>query len=529
MALTPRLDLRQSQSLVMTPQLQQAIKLLQYSNAELMDYVEGELERNPVLEREDGEGSALAEAVAADNLSAYEQATQNETGPVNEADGFDSEPDGPDLMDQASAETLPSEGENPIDSDYDNNWGSADVAETDFGPSLGSGELSLGSYGGTGGRSDFEDDEFGIEQTLGSSKSLREHLLDQVGVDISEPRARLIAAQLVDQLDDTGYLSSDLDEVADGLGCPLDEVEAVLERLQAMDPAGVFARSLGECLALQLKDRNRFDPAMQALLDNLELLAKRELPKLMKLCGVDAEDMAEMVEEIRSLDPKPGLAFDPAVEDAVTPDVLMRAAPDGSWLIELNPDSLPRVLINNAYYARVGKQARAKGDKEYISECMQTANWLVKALHQRATTILKVATEIARQQDGFFQFGIQHLKPLVLRDIADAISMHESTVSRVTSNKFVSTPRGVYELKYFFTSSISSSVGGDALSAEAVRHKIKRLIDEEPVKKVLSDDKIVDILKGEGVDIARRTVAKYREAMRIPSSVQRRREKAMGL
>ena len=274
-----------------------------------------------------------------------------------------------------------------------------------------------------------------------------------------------------------------------------------------------------------MKERNRYDPAMQALVENLPLLASRDVPNLIKLCRVDAADLAEMAAEIRALDPKPGLRFDGAIAQPIVPDVFVR--PQGAgWLVELNSETLPRVLINTRYYAEVSASARHKGAKDYLSERYQSANWLVKALHQRATTILKVSREIVRQQDGFLRRGVQHLRPLVLRDIAQAIGMHESTVSRVTTNKYLLTPRGIFELKYFFTSSIAASTGGDALSAETVRFRIKALIEAE-TSDVLSDDRIVDILMRDGVDIARRTVAKYREAMNIPSSVQRRREKAL--
>jgi len=296
-------------------------------------------------------------------------------------------------------------------------------------------------------------------------------------------------------------------------------------RLQRFDPAGLFARSLSECLALQLRERNRLDPAMQALLDNLELLARRDLPQLLRICGVDSEDLTQMISEIRALDPKPAMAFDHSVAPPVTPDVLMRATVGGGWLVELNNDTLPRVLVNTRYYAKVSGASRSKEDKTYLTERFQSANWLVKSLHQRATTILKVATEIVRQQDAFFHRGIQYLRPLVLKDIALEISMHESTVSRVTANKFIATPRGIFELKYFFTQALGGSDGGESHSAESVRHRIKTLIDQEAATDILSDDKIVEILKVEGVDIARRTVAKYREAMHIPSSVQRRRDK----
>ena len=268
---------------------------------------------------------------------------------------------------------------------------------------------------------------------------------------------------------------------------------------------------------------------MRALLENLPLLAARNIPALMRVCQVDAEDMAEMIAEIKSLDPRPGLAFDPPLAQPVVPDILMRAQPDGGWIVELNSETLPRVLVNNNYHAKISQAARSKAEKDYLTDRLHAANWLVKSLHQRATTILKVAAEIVRQQDGFFRRGVQSLRPLILRDIAEAIGMHESTVSRVTSNKYMATPRGLYELKYFFTSSIPASSGGDAHSAEAVRHLIRNLIDREPPGATLSDERIVELLQRDGVDIARRTVAKYREAMRIPSSVQRRREKMLAL
>jgi RNA polymerase sigma-54 factor len=298
-----------------------------------------------------------------------------------------------------------------------------------------------------------------------------------------------------------------------------------LARLQQFDPPGAFARDLPECLALQLRDRDRLDPAMQALLNNLPLLAARNIPALVKLCGVDAADIADMIAEIKALDPRPGLAFDPPLAQPVVPDILMRAQPGGGWIVELNADTLPRVLVNSRYCARIRQASRSKAEKDYLTERLHAANWLVKSLHQRAVTILKVAAEIVRQQDAFFRHGVQSLRPLILRDIADAIGMHESTVSRVTSNKYMATPRGLYELKYFFTSSIPATRGDSAHSAEAVRYRVRSLIEAEPPEDPLSDERVVELLQREGVEIARRTVAKYREAMRIPSSVQRRREK----
>jgi len=339
----------------------------------------------------------------------------------------------------------------------------------------------------------------------------------------------MIGQYLIDLVDEAGYLAGDLAGIAEKLGAPQAEVEAVLAVLQTFDPPGVCARNLTECLAFQLKERDRFDPAMQAFVAHLELLARRDLAGLRRVCGVDDEDLADMIAEIRKLNPKPGLAFGSTTVQPVVPDVMVRAAPDGTWQVELNSDTLPKVLVNQRYYAQVAKATRTDKDKSYVADCLQTATWLVRALDQRAKTVLKVSSEIVRQQDGFFVHGVQHLRPLNLKTVADAIGMHESTVSRVTANKYMATSRGIFELKYFFTSAIASADGGEAHSAEAVRHRIRQLIDGETADGILSDDTIVEKLRDAGVDIARRTVAKYREAMRIPSSVQRRREKQAAL
>lgn len=530
MALSQRLDLRQGQSLVLTPQLQQAIKLLQLNNMELAEYVEGELAQNPLLDRDDGDGPATLEAVAADNLLRHD--SDPTPAPANEGDGFGDSVDdgGRDTVDRTTTETIPASGDDPSDVDYDNNWGSAGIEETDGVAAIGAGDLSswgsVGAGGGSGGGS-VSDDEFGLEQTVADSKTLREHLLGQMSMEFNDPRERLIAAHLIDMVDGAGYLAGDLDLLAEQLGAEPSEIGRVLALVQNLDPPGVLARDLKECLALQLVDRNRMDPCMAALLDNLDMLARRDFAGLKKVCRVDDDDLRDMIGEIRALNPKPGEAFERPLDQPVVPDVLIRRVPDGTWTVELNTDTLPRVLVNNAYYTEVSKvAAKDRKAKEYLSECLQSANWLTRSLHQRATTILKVSSEIVRQQDGFFEHGIQHLRPLVLRDIADAIGMHESTVSRVTSNKFAATPRGIFELKYFFTSSIASAGGGEAHSAESVRHRIKGLIDAEAPTAILSDDRIVELLRADGVDIARRTVAKYREAMRIPSSVQRRRDKS---
>ena len=371
------------------------------------------------------------------------------------------------------------------------------------------------------------DDLPGLDQTLVRPQTLRDHLLAQLSVEIHEPADRVIASHLVELVDEAGYVDGRTRQASPQLlGCDVARVERTLLRLQRFDPPGIFARNLAECLALQLKERNRYDPAMQILIAHLPLLASRDVQQLMRLCSVDAEDLTLMIAEIKALDPKPGLVFDAAAAEPVIPDIFLRAAPDGGWAVELNSETLPRVLVNNRYYAEVTGAARGREERDYLAERYQSANWLVKALHQRATTILKVSREIVRQQDGFLRHGVQHLRPLVLRDIAQEIAMHESTVSRVTSNKYIQTPRGLYELKYFFTTAIASSDGHPSLSSESVRFRIKSLIDGE-ADDVLSDDRIVTILVKDGVDIARRTVAKYREAMHIPSSVQRRREKSL--
>ncbi len=495
MAVTQRLELRQTQSLVMTPQLQQAIKLLQLSNLELAAFVEGELEQNPLLERSDGGAEAMS--VADDGADP----------------GVEDEPG--DSLDFATAKTLPAGDQAPLDSDH-----AADEHAGDW-------PAATASFERHSDRGATFENEISLEQRLPEEPSLRDRLMEQLHMDLDDPTDRIIGLHLIDQLDEAGYIVADLPALAELLGCPVERIEATLAKMQGFEPTGIFARNLRECLSLQLAERDRLDPAMAALMENLDLLGKRDKAQLKRRCGVDDEDLADMVAEIRALDPKPALSFDHQVAQTVVPDVLVRAHPRAGWLVELNNDTLPRVLINQHYYARVSAGARSKRDREYLSEHYQSANWLIKALHQRATTILKVAEEIVRQQEGFLNKGLQHLRPLTLRQIAEAIEMHESTVSRVTSNKYMSTPRGIYELKYFFTSSIAGTGDGVTHAAESVRQRISILIDAEAPDSVLSDDVLVARLRDEGIDIARRTVAKYRESMRSPSSVQRRRDKAL--
>lgn len=493
MAIGPRLDLRQSQTLVMTPQLRQAIKLLQFNNIEAAAFVEEELERNPLLERDDRDDLPAPERAAPDQL------------PVG----------GPGPADSASAADsgqLPSADAAPLEIDDSNSYDPGGAGD--------------GVRIGSGGSASFDDDERGLDDLANGGPTLREHLGEQMRLSFADPADRLVGAYLIALLEPSGRLSASPQALADAMGTDLARVEAVRARMMRFEPTGMFATSLAECLAVQLAEKNRLDPAMQALLDNLELLARRDHKRLMAVCGVDAADLTEMIGEIRALDPKPGATWDATPPHPVVPDILMRRAPDGGWLLELNPETMPRVLVNQSFSTRVLANA-SKDDRAFVADKLQTATWLVKSLQQRAQTILKVAAEIVRRQDAFFRLGVAHLRPLILRDVAEATELHESTVSRVTSSKYIATPRGTYELKYFFTTAIGATEGGESHSAESIRHRIKAMIDAESAEEILSDDAIVAALRREGVDIARRTVAKYREALRIPSSVQRKREKAV--
>ncbi len=501
MAIGPRLDLRQSQSLVMTPQLRQAIKLLQFSNMEVSAFIDEELERNPLLERDESIDSPAAERPALDQMPAQPTGTDDRV--TEDSGSYDS-------ITALSGETMATEATAPLDH--------AEYAETYDPGGAGDGQRS-------GGSTSFDSDDRGIDDYAEHATSLREHLGEQLRLGFADRMDRLIGAHLIALLQPTGRLEVPVGALATAMGCDIARVESVRQRMMRFDPIGMFATCLRECLAVQLAEKNRLDPAMATMLDNLELLAKRETRRLMALCEVDAADLADMVAEIRRLDPKPGAAWDATPLIPVVPDVLMRAAPDGGWLLELNPETMPRVLVNQNFTARVLPKA-SRDDRSFLAEKLQTANWLVKSLQQRAQTILKVSAEIIRQQDGFFRLGVSHLRPLILRDIADAVEMHESTVSRVTASKYIATPRGIYELKYFFTTAIAGTHGGESHSAEAVRHRIRAMVGAETADSVLSDDAIVAALRREGVDIARRTVAKYRDALRIPSSVQRKREKA---
>ncbi len=505
MSIGPRLELRQSQQLVMTPQLQQAIKLLQMTSFELSAFVDAELERNPLLDRASEEPSAAEDA----------------PGPPEPA-GRD---DRRDRLDVVVNGADPSSLEAPFDTGRENLYDADRAGPEPPAPSLAASLTASASLGGGGGGPAWDGAGDPLEELLAQPVSLLDHLEEQIALSSAPLAERAMARALAADVDEQGYLRADPDEAAARLGVSPEVARRALTLLQSCEPTGVGARDLAECLALQLRERDRLDPAMEALLAHLPLVARADFKALSKVCGVSAQDVRDMIAEIRALDPRPGRAFGGAEARTVVPEVFLRRGPRGGWIVELNSDALPRVLVDNAYAAEVLAGAGAE-TRAYISECRQSASWLVKSLEQRARTILKVAIEIARQQDGFFAHGVAALRPMTLKDVAEKIGMHESTVSRVTAGKHLCCDRGTFELKFFFTQAIAASDGGDALSAEAIRHRIKCLIDRESARKTLSDDAIVTLLKEDGVDIARRTVAKYRESMNIPSSVQRKRLKA---
>lgn len=494
MALAPQLHVRQSQNLTLTPQLMQSIRLLQLSHLELGAFVDAELMRNPLLEREDGQdGEAAPERERAAEIDPHRDVVDHSgylESATTIANGFDT-----------------------------------DVANV-FPEQTGQDSVSQSSMWPEGKGGDFSGEAPDLDQFVSNQISLVDHLAAQVTLLVKSPAERLIARNLVDNVDERGYLTTDCQAIADQLGADLAQVEAVLAKVQGCDPVGCFARDLAECLSIQLREKNRLDPMMEGLLAHLDLVANHDLATLGKLIRAEREDILDMLAELRELDPRPGRAFDGAPVHAIVPDVYVRPGNGGGWAIELNSEILPRVLVNRAYYASVSKKTRDPGEKSFLVDCLQTANWLTKSLDQRAQTILKVATEIVRQQDAFFLHGIAHLRPMTLKTVAIEIEMHESTVSRVTANKYIATPRGLFEMKYFFTTALNSSSGGEDHSAEAVRHRIRQLIDAEKPTAILSDDTIAEMLKSEqGIDVARRTVAKYREGMNIPSSVVRRRQK----
>lgn len=502
MSLTPRLDLRQSQSLTMTPRLQQAIRLLQMTSQELDAAVTEELEKNPFLERE-GDPSESDETLLPESLSETEGREEL-----------------PDLLDSVNGgredapdtdETLFSE-----DSFYERGDEQESFDESDF---------SADAWSGTAARDDEGAGFRAVDLCAGRAPSLFEEMQTRINIAFDGERERQTALLMTERLDEAGYLPPSFS--AQEAGCSSDEFEKILKKLQQIAPSGVYARSLAECLAIQLKERDRFDPAMEALVGRLDLVAKREYKKLSAICGVDTDDVLDMCEELKRLSPRPAAAFEEGAAPAVIPDVLVRRMKNGDLSVVLNQAALPRLLVNREYAAEISAvAAKDKAARKFMNESLSSANWLIKALNQRAETILKVAAEIVERQRAFFDRGNAALAPMVLKDVAQAVAMHESTVSRVTSGKYMAAPEGVFELKYFFSQALETA-GGESRSARSVQSRIKELIDAEG-ENVLSDDALAVFLNKEGIEIARRTVAKYREAMGIPPSSLRKREKRAG-
>ncbi|WP_031554349.1 RNA polymerase factor sigma-54 [Parvularcula oceani] len=486
MTLSQKLDIRQGQQLVMTPQLQQAIKLLQLTNLELAEFVEGQLEENPFLERD-------------------ERANAKERGETERS--------------EERADAGASADVSTLDTDYANV--DADAAPGDA--ASGAGDAGAGDWSSVSGSRQQLSEEYDPLAQAAHEITLAEHLTEQLHLATRDEVQLMIGAHLIDMIDDGGYLRADTDEVAERLGAEAPEVRRTMRLLQGFEPSGVAARNLEECLRLQLRDQGLLTPEMDLFLQNIHLLGTHDLPSLRRNCGLSETQLRDNIALIRTLNPKPGLAYGRDDVQVVIPDVYVTEAEDGGWKVELNQETLPKIIANERYFARMSSASDGQETKSFLNEQMSNANWLVKSLDQRARTILKVALQIVKHQDAFLVEGIRHLRPLNLKTIADAIEMHESTVSRVTSNKYIHTPRGTFEMKYFFTAAIASKHGEGSYSAESVRQRIRELIGKEDPHAPLSDDRLVEILASENIDIARRTVAKYREALGLPSSVQRKR------
>lgn len=491
MAVTPHLDLKQTQSLVMTPELRQAINLLQVSNLELNALIEKELEQNPFLEKEEDNSSLLPENDIP-TIDDYDQSTESEESSTdtvacdNEFDDYGSDREG-----------------------YDDNENQYDWQD----------------YAVSKSRRDDTDYDY-FEQRLADEKSLYRLLEEQISQKFSHPKEKAVAFNLIEHLDEAGYFRGDLTAIAKRLKISGKVAEQILKKMQDFEPSGIFARSLSECLKIQLKDKDRLDPVAEKVLDNLSLLGERKLSELKKICQISDEDLASVLSDIKALDPKPAAKYHHDLTSYIIPDVFVRRKKDGTYIVEMNNMSLPRILINRQYYAEI-KNKGGKNEHRYFKQQLGSAGFLVRALRQRADTILKVSEEIVKNQYDFFEKGIDFLRPMQLKNIAEQIEMHESTVSRVTTNKYMHTPLGMFELKYFFTNAAGSYIGDEGTSTLTIKHKIKKMIEEEKADNILSDDKIVERLGQTGIKIARRTVAKYRDQLGIASSAERKKQKSM--
>ena len=476
MQISQNLKLKQSQSLVMTPQLQQAIKLLQLTNLELTDLVEKELEENPFLENQSSEEEKT--------VSDDEDITKNIDDSFNNGDSISDE---------------------PYNHDYENRWDN----DTNVGNSKNHSE-------------DYNDPGTIIERTQSDKISLKTILFNQAQLEFNDSEEKEMAEILIDYIDPSGLFKEDIMEISSFSGFPLERIENVLRRMQTFEPSGVFARNLKECLIIQLKNIDSHNKTNQIIVDNLELLGNGNLKGLQKITGLSDENLKTEIKLIRSLNPKPGTIYDEGGHNIAQPDVIVTKDKD-EWNVELNNSTLPKVCVNDSYVKEIEKLECKDSDKKYINESLNSARWLIKAIEQRNITTLKISSEIISQQKDFFEKGKKFLKPMILKDVAKKINMHESTVSRVTSEKLMMTPIGIFEMKIFFSASINSINSGESHSAESVRESLRKIISDEPCESPLSDEMLVSRLKGEGINLARRTVAKYRELLNIPASSVRRK------
>lgn len=490
MAISPRLEIKQSQSLLMTQQLRQAINLLQLNNLELNEFIETELERNPLLEREDEH--------------------------LNSFNDEEKQPSIDNINTEQSSTSSPEEFMSDIG--YDQTF-------DDFGSDSEGYQTEINSdwyeYNKFKDHQNIDDDFDFLQERISSSKSLYRHIEEQIEITFKSETDKIIAHILTEQLDAAGYFRGNTSEIAQQLKCSPQRINIILSKMQQFEPSGIFAKNLSECLKIQLQDINRYDPSIAILVENLPLLADGKIKELQKKCSASLEDIQSMILDIKSLNPKPAHGWDYDINPYIIPDVFVRRKKDGSYHIELNHNSLPKILINHRYYSDLSNSDKAA--KRFLKEHLSSANFLIKALHQRATSLLRVSEELVRTQQDFFNYGIEKLKPLSLKDIAYNLEMHESTVSRITSNKYIHTPNGIFELKFFFSAAANSYIGQDDVSTLSIKHKIKQIINNEDKEKILSDDKISELLSNEGIKIARRTIAKYREALGIPSSAERKR------
>ncbi|MEC7438517.1 MAG: RNA polymerase factor sigma-54 [Pseudomonadota bacterium] len=497
MQMMPSLQVKQKQALVMTPQLQQAIKLLQMTNLDICNYLQDQALENPFLEVENGPSHETASDMG--------NGRQDETpSALPETATLDKDMSGgAALADDPTANT-----------DLENRFGSQGL---DFGHSQ------------RGRPSDLDWDALANLAEQGP-ESLVECVLRQIDLTIFDPHQRVIAYALSEALEPTGWLGRELSDIAVACGADETEVEEVLALVQRLEPEGVFARSLAECLQIQARERGVLDPVMTVVLDNLQMLANGDIAQLARRADATTEDVSRCLKLIREFNPKPGEAYEAAPLRVHAPDVIVTKGPDG-WVVDLNRSTLPALVINEAYAAEIGKAARGKAAEEgaqFASEALGSARWLRRALEQRNSTTLKIAGEIVRQQAAFLTEGLSALKPLALKDVAEAVGMHESTVSRVTSGLLMATPKGCFPLKSLFSVSLATDEG-DARAAAAVRNMIEAIVKSEPAGKPLSDDAIAKLVSGQGVKLARRTVAKYREMLKIPSSSERRRRARLAM